>query len=272
MTEFIIVLGVVVLSMALRSFDHRLLRKLGAFGILVASFLGCYLPTGSIAAGVGGVSLWFILPWVELLTRVRNLRMPMHRHLERQSPPGHSRCPSLKALTGEVEDAGFEYVADTGWDSEGMNQFYRLFYHADELAEATISLTEQEGVGWVSLSLASRHEDGRVFRTTDIPFSSPMKTTSDVLTQQLPYSESFEELLEEHRGWLRELGVAESVVGQRDPEKLASLIEKEIGCQIRHNIDAGVIRPGETEETVRYSWRGLFYLYFQLIKDMVTMC
>jgi hypothetical protein len=29
--------------------------------------------------------------------------------------------------------------------------------------------------------------------------------------------------------------------------------------------------PAESAETVRYSWRGLLYLYFQLVKDMVKM-
>tara|TARA_R110002096_G_scaffold83431_6_gene193453 strand:+ start:5129 stop:5947 length:819 start_codon:yes stop_codon:yes gene_type:complete len=272
MTEFFIVLGVVVLSSALRSFEHRLLRKLGALGILVASFLAFYLPTESIAAGVGGMLIWFMLPWVELLTRVRKLRLPMTRQLEKQPPPGHSRFPSLTELTDEVEEEGFEYVADTGWDWDEMYQFYRLFVHEEEKAEASICLTEQEGVGWVSLSLTSRLEDGRIFRTTNVPFSSPMKSTPEVLTKQVPNAESFEELLSSHRAWLVAHEVDEKSLVMDAPEGISELIEKETGRQIRHNLEAGLIRLGETAETVRYSWRGLFYLYFQLVKDMVKMC
>ena len=271
MTELLIVLGVVVFSCALRSFNHRMLCKLGALAILAATFLAVYLPTDSVLAGVCGLMLWFMLPWVELLTRVRHLRLPVRRSLEQQPPPGHSRFPALTELTDEVEDAGFEYVADTGWDWDGMNQFYRLFQHEGEKAEAAISLTEQDGVGWVSLSVTSRLEDGRTIRTTDIPFSSPMKIAPDVLTRQKPHSESFEDLLESHRDWLRALKVEDLVVKEKT-EALVSLIEKETGQQIRHNLDAGLIEPGETAETVRYSWRGLFYLYFQLVKDMVRMC
>ncbi len=272
MTGFFIVLGVVVFSVALRSFNHRLLRKLGALGILAATFLAFYLPTGNVLAGVGGLLIWFMLPWVELLTRVRHVRLPVRRQLEKQPPPGHSRFPALTELTDEVEEAGFEYVADTGWDWDGMNQFYRLFQHEEEKAEAAISLTEQEGVGWVSLSITSRLEDGRTIRTTDIPFSSPMKISPDVLTRQKPLSDSFDDLLETHRSWLGELGAKDQVLEVAEPETLMESIEKETGQQIRHNLDAGLIEPGETEETVRYSWRGLFYLYFQLVKDMVRMC
>ena len=58
---------------------------------------------------------------------------------------------------------------------------------------------------------------------------------------------------------------------EEDPETLAGLIEAETGRQLRHNIEVGLIEPAESEKTVRYSWRGLFYLYFQLIKDMVRM-
>ena len=166
MTELLIVLGVVVFSVALRSFNHRVLRKLGALGILAATFLAFYLPTDSVLAGVCGLMLWFMLPWVELLTRVRHVRLPVRRPLEQQPPPGHSRFPALTELTEEVEGAGFEYVADTGWDWDGMNQFYRLFQHEGEKAEAAISLSEQDGVGWVSLSVTSRLDDGRTIRTT----------------------------------------------------------------------------------------------------------
>ena len=271
MTELLIVLGVVVFSVALRSFNHRMLRKIGALGVLAASFLAFYLPTDSVLAGVGGLMIWFMLPWVELLTRVRHVRLPVRRQLEQQPPPGYSRFPALTELTDEVEEAGFEYIADTGWEWDGMNQFYRLFQHEEEKAEAAISLMEQDGVGWVSLSVTSRLSDGRTIRTTDVPFSSPMKISPDVLTCQKPLSESFDDLVGSHRDWLKELGVTDLLVETVEPESLTVLIGKETGQQIRHNLDAGLIEPGETAETVRYSWRGLFYLYFQLVKDMVRM-
>ncbi|MEX2581045.1 MAG: hypothetical protein WD342_18445 [Verrucomicrobiales bacterium] len=272
MTELFIVLGVVVLSFALRSFTNRYVRKLGAAGILAATFLVFYYSTGSMAAGVGGLLLWFLLPWLELLTRIRKLRLPVAKSLERQSPPGNARFPGLTETTDEIEEQGFEYVSDNGWDWDGMNQFYRIFYHDEERVQAAICLTEQEGVSWVCLTLTSRHRDGRVFRTTNVPFSSPMKKAPDVELQQFPFAESFDELLEQHREWIGDMGFAPEDLASDAPEDLTGLIEQETGRQIKHNLEAGLIRLGDTAGTFRYSWRGLFYLYFQLVKDMVRMC
>ena len=271
MTEIFIVLGVVALSLALRSFEVRWLRKLGALGILAATALAFYFMTGSIVAGVGGLFLWFLLPWIELLTRTRRLRLPLGKALERESPPGASRFPDLTDLTDEVEAEGFEYVADTGWEWDGMHQFYRLFYHPGTREQAAICLNEQEGIAWVYLSLTSRHPKGETFRTSNIPFSSPMKMAPDVRFHQIPDAEVFEDLLFEHRQWLSGFGYEGNDFVEEDPEALSGLIEQETVCQIRHNLDAGLIELAESAETFRYSWRGLFYLYFQLVKDMVRM-
>jgi hypothetical protein len=55
-------------------------------------------------------------------------------------------------------------------------------------------------------------------------------------------------------------------------EDLPKLIERETSEQIRHNLDCGLIAPvREDPDTFRYSWRGLFYLYRQVVKDMVKL-
>jgi hypothetical protein len=94
MTNLLIVAGVLVLSFALRTSGLRILRKVGALGILGATFLAFFFFTDSIAAGVVGVLLWFLLPWVELLTRIRRLRLPIGKVLEREAPPVTRASPS----------------------------------------------------------------------------------------------------------------------------------------------------------------------------------
>ena len=55
-------------------------------------------------------------------------------------------------------------------------------------------------------------------------------------------------------------------------EDLPGLIERETSEQIRHNLDCGLIaKSKEDPETFRYSWRGLFFLYRQVVKDMVKL-
>mgnify|MGYP001386823027 CR=1 FL=1 len=271
MTEILIVLGVLVFSFALRTCHSRFLRKAGALGVLAATFLAFYLFTDSIAVGFAGLLLWFLLPWVELLTRIRRLRLPVGKVLEREAPPGSSRFPELYGLTSEIEAEGFEHVTDTGWDWDGMHQFYRLFYHPEAREQAAICLTEQEGMSWTSLSLTSRDPRGTTYRTTNLPFSSPMKMAPEVRLRQVSDAEGFVDLLDVHRLWIEGHGFLPEDLVAEDPQSLAKLIEQETGRQIRHNFEAGLIKPGEAAGTFRYSWRGLVFLYVQLVKDMVRM-
>lgn len=271
MTELFLVLGVVALSIALRTFDQPLLRRLGAVGVLAASFLALYLPTGSILAGLAGVATWFLLPWVELLTRIRRLRMPLSKSLEKQPPPGSGRFPDLGGLTAEIEEEGFEHVCDTGWDWDGSKQFFRVFYHEEERLQAAICFTEQDRFAWAFFSITSRCEDGRSFRTSNLPFASPMKVAPEVILHRDPKIERFAHLLDEHRFWMDAMAFDPEHFVDEDPERIPELIEEETGRQIRHNLDAGLISLAETAETFRYSWRGLCYLYVQLVKDMVKL-
>src|SRR4029453_10031452 len=51
-------LGVAVLSVALRSFQTSSAQKLGALGILIATFLAFYFITGNMGWGIAGGASW----------------------------------------------------------------------------------------------------------------------------------------------------------------------------------------------------------------------
>ena len=72
----LLTLGVAVLSVALRSYQTTFAQKLGALGVLIASFLAVYFITGNAAWGVAGAASWLFLPWLEILTPIRTLRLP----------------------------------------------------------------------------------------------------------------------------------------------------------------------------------------------------
>src|SRR5205085_12529494 len=90
-------LGVAVLSVALRSYQTSLAQKLGALGILIASFLAVYFITGNAGWGVAGVATWLFLPWVEVHTRIRTLPPPQEKEL----PPSSPSSTNPFALTRE---------------------------------------------------------------------------------------------------------------------------------------------------------------------------
>ena len=118
-------------------------------------------------------------------------------------------------------------------------------------------------------------EDGALAR---LGAGLPFVTTRVVEEMAAAYSqgrlvdaEGFTDILHAHRERLEGLGLIPEDFVEEDPETFTGLIEQETGRQIRHNFDAGLITAGETAGTFRYSWRGLIYLYCQLVKDMVRM-
>src|SRR5207247_10985110 len=94
-------LGVAVLSVALRSFQTSFSQKAGALGILISSYLAIYFITGSITLGIIAALSWLFLPWLEILTRIRTLRLPKEKQLRPKSPPSLETFPTLDDITRE---------------------------------------------------------------------------------------------------------------------------------------------------------------------------
>src|SRR5205823_13086729 len=88
-------LGVAVLSVALRSYQTSLAQKLGALGILIASFLAGYFITGNAGWGVAGGGTRLFLPGVENLSRIVTLRFLKEKRLRSKTAPSHSLFTSL---------------------------------------------------------------------------------------------------------------------------------------------------------------------------------
>src|ERR1051326_7294605 len=103
-------LGVAVLAVALRSFQSAFAQKAGAVGILVVSYLAIFFITGSHVLGLIAAAAWFFLPWVEILTRIRSLRLPKEKQLRPKSPPSSDVFPHLNEITHEIENEGFVHV------------------------------------------------------------------------------------------------------------------------------------------------------------------
>src|SRR5438034_10767377 len=127
-------LGVAMLSVGLRSFQNSYSHKAGALGILVASFLAIFFITGSWVLGAAAAVSWLFLPWLEILTRIRALRLPKEKQLRPKSPPSSDTFPALSEITREIEDEGFVHVGDAGWAWEDYRQLVRLFYQDEDRA------------------------------------------------------------------------------------------------------------------------------------------
>ena len=205
------------------------------------------------------VSAWLFLPWLEILTRVRRLRLPLDKRLRSALPPSLDRFPQLPDLTSEIEAEGFESVEDTVFEWSGARQFMRLFYHGEEKQQAAISLLEHENIAMAWVSLSARTNGGRVWTTWNYPFSYTMKLPPEATLNVAMHAAGFAELFEAHRAFLLRNGLGIEALTEQDPENFVVKLQEDTRRQVDHNLDQGLIRL-IGDGTFRYSWRG--YLFF----------
>jgi hypothetical protein len=55
-----------------------------------------------------------------------------------------------------------------------------------------------------------------------------------------------------------------------EPERIQDEIQKDLRAQIAHNLATGVLTQNAAGE-VRYSWRGLFFIWMQFLRDLVRL-
>ncbi len=272
MREFLIVLGLLVLAVALRSTRSNLVRKAGAVTFLAATFFMLYFTTGCLLGGLAGVAVWFFLPWIELLTRIRRMRLPLNNRLRHREIPNPSFFPNATEAAAAMEEAGFEHVSDCGWEWAGMKQFFRLFWHPEERAIAAVCLCEQCNVAFAFISITSHDAEGKIWRTTNFPFAPTLQCPPNVSWNHVPCERScFHQILRDHNSYLRRVNVSCDDLRMPDPEEIEDGVETEMRKQVEHNLAAGIIQlTGDGH--FQYSKRGLFFLWGQFIKDMIRLC
>src|SRR3954449_1170841 len=228
----LITLGVAVLSVALRSYQNSLAQKVGALGILASTFLAIYFATGSWIAGTCGALAWLFLPWLEILTRIRALRLPKEKSLRPKSPPSSDIFPTLNEITREIENEGFKHVNDAGWDWEDYRQFFRLFYKEEDRAQATICLNEQNDLSFYYLRISSRAHDGIIWTTWNYPLSYGLKLTPQFRINRQRPDQTFWQLYQSHRAFLRKNNIQVDAIEALDEEKIEKEMERDLRDQI----------------------------------------
>ncbi len=267
-SRVLLVLGVLVFTLALRTCRHPFLQKLGAICIFLTSFLIGWLFTHSRVVGACLAASWLFMPWFDLLTRTRKLSIPLERSFRHKAPPNAHHFPALLELTDEVEGEGFEHIDDVGWESDESQQFFRFFYKPDEHTQAAICLVDQNDIAFYYVRISSRARNGEQWLTWNYPFSYSLKLVPQWRVQRFRGDLSFLQLMEAHRDRLRQHGITSADLEERDPVTIQTDMQDDQRMQITHNVAMGVLKK-DREGGVRYSWRGLFYLWFQFLRDIV---
>ncbi len=268
--DLLLVFGVAVLGLALRSLSQPLLFRLGSWTIVAASFLAGWLLVGSIGVGIlFGVS-WFFLPWIEIVFRLRKVRLPLERSLESRTPPSRTVFPGFNELTEEVEAEGFDHVADVGWEDEHIRQFYRVFRDQTSTTQACICFAEQGDLAFFYLTLTSRTPAGRGFQSWNYPFAYGLKFSPMVRMNRLPSNKTFAEMTKAHLRFLREEGIADGAIEKFDELQVVEAMQHDLQRHVRHNLDVGILAK-DGENLIRYTFRGMLFLWLQFLRDVVRI-
>ena len=198
----LLICGVAVLGMAFRTFKNGLAQRLSLLCVLAASFLLGYLPTRSWLLGLLVASVWLLLPWLEILTRIRGARLPVDRVIRPRTPPSHERFPNLEDLTEEVEAEAFQVVDDVGCDWDTQRQFLRLFHRASDQTQAAVCLVDQDDIAFYYITLVTRARDGQVFTTWNYPFSYSLKFGPENHVLRVRAEASFSSICQAHQNFL----------------------------------------------------------------------
>ncbi len=272
MRESLIILACLIIGIALRSCRTLLLRKVGALTFLLASFLIFFFIFDSFCMGWIGVFLWFFLPWVNLLTRIRKLRLPLDNRLKVRKMPSPEHFPNAARLTSEIEGADFDFVAESGWNWVGMRQYFRFFWHPEAKSVAAVCLCEHEQIAFAFVTISSRSTCGIAIHTTNYPFSPNLKHPPKTHWDHLPCEKNrFDLIYDDHEKHLARLGLTKEQLEMPDPDELIKQVESEMRKQIDHNATCGLIELTD-DGHFRYSVKGLFFLWFQSVKDMIRLC
>src|SRR5215471_15423766 len=230
----LLTLGVAVLSVGLRTFHNSYTQKAGALGILIATFLAVYFATDNWLWGLVAALGWLFLPWLEILTRIRALRLPKEKQLRPKSPPSSDTFPALSEITREIEEEGFVHLGDAGWDWQDYRQFFRLFYKEEDRAQATICLNEQHDLSFYYLRISSRAQDGNIWTTWNYPLSYGLKLTPHFRINRQRPDQSFWQLYQSHKMFLRENAVDPEIIDPLDEDRIQEEIENDLREQIAH--------------------------------------
>jgi len=265
-----VVMGVCI-GAAMRSCRAKLWRKLGMLVYFLASGLLLYFFTGSVWAGIAGLAVWFLLPWIELLTRVRNLRLPLNNKLRHRFPPNEDHFPNADRMIAALEDAGFEHAKNCGWDWAGSSQSYQFFWNPEERSVAAVCFCQQEKITFSFVTITSRDMNGCMWRSTNYPFASTLKERPKVWQNQMGCGvESMSAMLANHHYFIGLHGAEHDDLSIPCPESVEEDVEQDMCKQIDYNIQQGLIElTGDGH--FKYTFRGLCFLWKQFVRDMIKL-
>lgn len=272
MNQTLTILGAFLIGIALRSCKTKAYRKLGAVAYLILTGVVAYLLSHSVIVAILSMAAWFLFPLVQVLWKMKPLRLPLNNKLQHRFPPNEDMFPNADAMIEALEEAGFEHAGNSGWDWACSSQSYQFFWHPEERSVAAVCFCKQEKITFSFLTITSRDKSGTLWRTTNYPFAQLLKESPNVWQNNIPCStRCINRILAAHHYFISLHGASHDDLIIPDPDLIDQDVEQDMRRQIDHNIDARIIElTGDGH--FKYSIRGLLFLWKQSIKDIIRLC
>jgi hypothetical protein len=267
--KILLLAALLAFAFGCRTVANRYAQKLAFVLFLVCSYLLGLWLSGSHVGGAVAVLGWFLLPWLEI-TRIRSVPLPARQEIKSRFPPNAEIFPELPELTEEAEERGFESKDDVGWKWEDTSYFMRLMLHPGAHTRAALCQASQQDFYVSFVAVSSRVKDGRTYTTTNYPFPDSMKSAPDQVLNRYSSAMSLEDLLVNHELFLDLNALEVSDLMPWDEEQMTADLDTERQGQITHNLKVGVLEQVD-EDHLRYSWRGCFFLWCEVVKDMIRI-
>ena len=99
--------------------QNHCIAKAGSLSHARRSGLCFYYLFESVLAGILAMAAWFFLPWIELLTRIRNQRMPLNNKLRQRSSANLNAFPNAHQYvdhTGKLRFRAHQQLRLEPWE------------------------------------------------------------------------------------------------------------------------------------------------------------
>jgi uncharacterized membrane protein YagU involved in acid resistance len=273
MKKILIVIAIITFGLGLRSTKSKWLRKLGVLIYITSTGLVGFFVFDSIVLGIISSLAWFLLPWIELIFSVRKTYFPIENKLRRQSLPCADYFPEASGIKDNLESKGYKHITDCGWRWATSHEHYSFFWNEQDRHLVAICHRIQSCVTFCYVSVSSTTQDGRIWRSTNFPFSTSLPHSPSTSFNHITHGNIScpDFVLYSHELFLYEAGIGKEDLVEKDIDCVEQMFEQEMKKQIDHNLNSGLIQlTGDGH--FRYSIKGLFYLWKQILKDMFRLC
>jgi len=272
MQYFLIILAIILCGVALRSFPNSIAcRKLGTLCYLASISTAVYFLTNTLWISIAASFSWILLPWIELLTRIRNLRVPINNKLQHSPSPCSSHFPESEQTISNLEAEGFEHTSDAHWTWGDSSHYYSFYWHPEYKLVAAVCFCEQKHITFSFLTISSQDNQGTLWRSTNYPFSQNLKSPPHVRWNHIGcQTKCLIQIRKAHLAFIQQNGTKHSDLITPDPDSIEHHVEIETRRQIDFNLKHGIIRT-HSENSFGYTIKGLFFLWGQVIKDIIKL-